>query len=366
MTFLVLAGSWEVVLRRRSSATIDVAIKRPAMSAPVAHGERWVVFGNCLMMTGISPRQLDEQLGDGAPRVILNIASHEQSPIAYFDYLRQAGQYPDVIIANASSWINGTNFDQEAAMIVQTDPLRLREGPAPGPATAAAKAATPKPAAQQAYKEGGESGSGQFQKRAESSLALGASEQMRSVGHRYHLFDYSLFAFTLATSANLDNALYQLNMQSWFRVTRSETDGFGYLGLHVAYRDDWTIGLERMAERSLQRLQLQRLLTPRYWSLLTAAVNDFKAHGTRIVFVRMPEHPKIHEFNDRTYQLTENLRAIEELSGTPVLDLSQLGPADGVRLFDGVHPDADAAEVITRVLAAWLKSRHFAAQGVEP
>jgi len=358
MTFLILAGSWEAVLRRRSGATVDLAIKRPAMAPPEGHGERWVVFGNCLVMTGISPRRLNEQLGDESERVILNIASHEQSPIAYFDYLRRSKQYPDVIITNVSSWINGTNFEQEAALVVQTDPLRLREAPAP--ISSAPQGA--KPPVQQAYKQGGESNSGQFQRDAELVLAHGASEEMKSVGHRYHLFDYALFVGTLATSANLDNALYQLNMQSWFRVTGSETDGLGFVGLRVAYRGDWNVGLERMAERSLQRLRLSRLLTPRYWSLVTDAVNDFKAHGTRVVFVRMPEHPSIRAFNDRTYQMPERLHALEELTGTPVLDLSALGPADGVHLFDAVHPDADAAEVITREVSSWLKSRHLASR----
>jgi hypothetical protein len=180
---------------------------------------------------------------------------------------------------------------------------------------------------------------------------------MKTIGHRYHLFDYSLFIGTLATTANLDNALYQLNMQSWFRVTGSETDGLGFVGLRVSYRDDWTVGLERMAERSLQRLRLSRLLTTRYWSLVTEHVKDFKSHGTQIVFVRMPEHPKIREFNDRTYDLPQRLHDLGELAGTPELDLSQLGPAEGVHLFDGVHPDADAAEVITHEIARSLKGR---------
>jgi hypothetical protein len=363
-TFLVLAGSWEAVLRQRSSATVDVSIKRPPMRPPEAHGERWVVFGNCLVMTGISPKQLSSELEDGTPRTILNIASHEQSPVAYFDYLRRSQQYPDVIVANASSWINGTNFDQEAELITKQDPLRLHEAVAtPEAAAPAGSAAAP---AQQAYKQGGEAESGAFQKRAEATLSKGAGAEVRAVGHRYHLFDYALFAGKLATSGNLDNALYQLNMQSWFRVTGSETDGFGFLGLHVAYRDDWTAGLEQMAERSLQRLQLQRLLTPRYWTLFTEAVNDFKAHGTRIVLVRMPEHPRIREFNDRTYQLSERLGALAELAGTPVLDLSKLGPAEGVRLFDGVHPDADAAVVITRELSSWVKARHIGAERTAP
>lgn len=354
-TFLVLAGSWEAVLRQRAGATIDLTVKRPAMTAPAASGgERWVVFGNCLVMTGISPRRLNEQLGDDRPRVILNIASHEQSPIAYFEYLRRTGQYPDVVITNVSSWINGTNFDQEAELVAQTDPLGLRTAPAAAPVAVAGPARE-----EQAFKQG-EAESGRLQRSAETALARGASDNVRALGRRHHLFDYSLFAATLATSGDLDNALYQLNMQSWFRVSGSETDGFGFLGLKVQYRDDWPTGLDRMAARSLQRLELSRLLTPRYWSLLEESVRSFKEHGTRVVIVRLPEHPRIREFNDRAYDMPARLAALEELTGTPSLDLSRLGAADGVRLFDAVHPDADAAEVITREISAWLKARRFA------
>jgi hypothetical protein len=146
-------------------------------------------------------------------------------------------------------------------------------------------------------------------------------------------------------------------MQSWFRVTSSETDGSGYLGLHVRYRDDWSRGLDRMAERSLQRLRLSNMLTAQYWSRLEEDVRDFRSHGTQVLFVRMPEHPKIRAFNDEAYAVPERLRALEERTGAPVLDLSRLGPSDDVHLFDAVHPDAKAAEVITREIGVWLRAQ---------
>ena len=61
-------------------------------------------------------------------------------------------------------------------------------------------------------------------------------------------------------------------------------------------------------------------------------------------------------FNDEAYGLAARFRSLEE-GGVTVLDLSGLGPADGVHLFDAVHPDAPAAEVITRDLGTRLRAR---------
>ena len=353
VTFLVLVGSWEAVLRRHSGATVDVKIDSPPMSPEARRGEEWLIFGNCLMLTGVSPKVLSSQLGPEHERVITNIAWHEQSPIAFFEYLRTAGHYPDVIVTNVSSWINGTNFEQEGDLVTKSDPLGIaKSAPASGGAAGAPAAA--KPLDQQAYKQDGDLGGGRLQKATEAALSAWTGKHVRAVGHRYHLFDYSLFLGTLATRADLDVALYQLNMQSWFRVTGSATDGRGFLGLDVAYREDWSTGLERMAERSLQRLRLSHLLTDRYWTLLEENVREFRKHGTRVIFVRMPEHPKIRAFNDETYQLNERLHGLDERTGSTSLDLSRLGPAEGVHLFDGVHPDAAAADVITRELGTWL------------
>jgi len=368
MTFLVLVGAWEAVLRQRSGAAVDFAIARPKGGPPakVEKGDDWLLFGNCLVMTGISPRGLGEQLGDDPARTIVNIASHEQSPLAYFDYLKQTGAYPRVAIANVSSWLNGTNFEQEAAQVAKEDPLGRRavagtSNAGARPPAAGDEAPQPPPTThEQAFKKDGES-AGALQRHTEAALAHVASEHLRAVGKRYHLFDYSLFLGTLATTANLDSALYQLNMQSWFKVRGSETDGQGYVGILVDYRGDWDAGLERMAERSLQRMRLSRLLTPRYWALFRDGVKDLQAHGTQVVVVRMPEHPKIRAFNDERYELPTRLREVETETGAQVLDLSHLGPAEGVRLFDAVHPDAAGAEVITRAVATWLRDRHLTA-----
>lgn len=344
VTFAVLTTSWELVLRQRGSASVDLAIRKPDAAVATAPHEEWLVFGNCLMMTGVATERLNEQLPRGVERQIVNIANHEQSPIAYFDYLRRHGHYPAVVITNISSWINGTNFEQEAALVARVDPLDLSKETDPARAPDS--------------RENGARDS-TFQQRTEASLTRWTADHSRALGHKYHLFDYMLFLGSLLSTADLDTALYQLNMQSWFTVTSSETDGHGYLGLQVRYRDDWEAGLDRMAERSVQRLRLTRLLTDRYWMLLEDHVRHFREHGTEVVFVRMPEHPKIRAFNDETYELPLRLRSMEERTGASVLDLSRLGPSDGVRLFDAVHPDAPAAAVITRELAAWLRARRL-------
>lgn len=353
LTFAVLVGAWELVLRARAGETVEFAIVRPQMTVPKTAGDKWLVFGNCLVMTGISPKRLGELVGGDPRRVILNIAAHEASPIAFFEYLRKQDNYPDVVVTNISSWINGTNFDQEAALLNEIDPLGL----------VATSSVAAKP--NQAYREGGAS-TGTFQREAETALARFAAEHAQVIGHRYHLFDFAMFVKTLATTADLDNALYQLNVQSWFRVTGSDTDGQGYVGLRVDYRADWPSGLDQMAERYLKRMRLARLLTERYWTLLEAHVKDFQQHGTRVLFVRMPEHPEIRTFNDDTYDLPGNLRDFEQRLGVPVLDMSRLGPTDGIHLFDSVHPDAQSMDVLAQRLATWIRSLDLPSKTASP
>jgi len=341
-TFLVLAVAWEAVLRVYAGATARFALDRPKMETVSAKGETWVLFGNCLVMTGISPKLLAAELGPG-DRTIVNIATHEQSPIAFFDYLDRTNRYPDVVIANVSSWINGTNFEQEGDLVFQDDPLGVvpAQREAPGGHT-------------QSYREGSVT-TGKRQQQIEDAIAEVLSDRIQMIGHRYHLFDYSIFLGTLATTADLDSSLFQLNIQSWFKVTRSETDGLGYLGVHVDYRPNWPRGLDVMAERYLKRMRLSHLLTDRYWSLLEGYVQKFEAKGTRVLFVRMPEHPSIRAFNDDEYDIATRLDGIAQRTGIRWLDLSTLGPDDGVHLFDSVHADAAATEVLTRKVAAWAR-----------
>jgi len=335
------------VLRARAGETVEFAIIRPQMTVPTTAGEKWIVFGNCLVMTGVSPTQISAELPPRRDRVILNIASHEQSPIAYFEYLRRAQQYPDVIITNVSSWINGTNFEQETQLMTQLDPLGIATAPKPDGAT---------PAKGGAYRHQDALGGGKLQTRVEETIARTLGENVQVIGHRYHLFDFLMFLGTLARTADLDNALYQLQIQSWFRVGSSETDGNGFVGLHVDYRADWPTGVDVMAERYLKRMRLSRLLTPAYWSLLEENIRDFQSHGTHVLLVRMPEHPKIRAFNNETYELPGRLAGLANRTSVKVLDLSELGPAEGVHLFDSVHPDAAAADVITRRLGSWLRT----------
>lgn len=338
LTFLALFGAWEGILRSRASGSVDVAIDRPAMTARNSGQEEWVLFGNCLVMTGLSPRGLGAELGPADQRVIVNIAAHEQSPIAFIDYLRQTKHYPAVVVTNVSSWLNGTNFEQESALVANTDPLGLRGTGSSRPAGPASEA-TPV----------------SFQQRAEDGLAQWTGQKLLGVGHRYHLFDFTMFLGALARTRSVDDALYELNMQSWFTVAESETDGLGYLGLKVRYRGDWDSGLERMADRTLKRLRLSRVLTDRYWTLLEEGIADLRSHGTRVVLVRMPEHPRIRAFNDEAYALGPRLTQAAEKTGAEVIDLSALGPDEGIRLFDAVHPDAAAASVITRRVGEWLR-----------
>jgi hypothetical protein len=347
-TFGVLLGSWELVLRKRGSATVEFGIFRPPVTAAAERGEKWVIFGNCLLMTGLSPKRLQTAIGDGRERRILNIASHEQSPIAYLEYLRRAGHYPDVVLTNVSSWINGTNFDQEATLVAKQDPLGLVHPE---------RLANPNGGEAAEDKVAGPPGSGEAQRRIERDLSQWTYQRFPSLGHRYHLFDYALFLGTLVSSRNLDNALYQLGMQAWFRVTDSETDGQGYLGLRVKYRDDWDAGLDLMAERYLKRMRLSRVLTQGYWQRLEESIRDFQSHGTKVLLVRMPEHPTLRAFNDATYDLPARLQGLEARTKAPVLDLSRLGPAEGVHLFDAVHPDQPASEVVTTKVGEWIRTR---------
>lgn len=346
LTFAVLFAIWETVLRVNAGATVEFALERPALSASSATGERWLVFGNCLVMTGISPKSLDEQLGSGE-RWIVNIAAHEQSPIAFFDYLRRAQLYPDVVLLNVSSWINSTNFEQESHRVLEEDPLTL--------GTKQVKKAS----AQQAFRDDSELGAGKLQKRVEAVIADVIGDTSQVVAHKYHLFDFAMFLGTLATSGDLDNALYQLQIQSWFKVTTSTTDGRGWLGVEVDYRSDWSDGVDRMAERYLKRMRFSRMLTPDYWSTLEAAIREFQHRGTRVKLIRMPEHPAIRAFNDETYAVSTRMRELAQRTGATMLDLSTLGPADGVRLFDAVHPDVQAADVITQRIADALRAREL-------
>jgi hypothetical protein len=352
-TFCALVVIWEAVLRERAGAIVEFGFGAPAHNVSSARGPEYVIFGNCLMMTGVSPRRVSEELEADSTRTITNVSAHEQSPIAFFEYLRHAGHYPDVIVTNVSSWLNGTNFEQEGELVTKADPLGLSKGESSGAVKAPAET----------FHQDNDGASGRFQRGAEAALSKIAGEHMRSLGHRYHLFDYALFVAALATSGDLDNAFYQLNMQSWFKVKRMDTDGNGFLGLDVDYREDWSRGLDRMAERSLQRLRLSRLLTPRYWSLLEDSVRHFESHGTQVLFVRMPEHPKIRAFNNETYQIPARLRELEERTAVKTLDLSELGPSDGVHLFDAVHPDAQASEVISRRVGIWLREQRAAKRG---
>jgi hypothetical protein len=344
LTLGVLLGAWEAVLRGHGSAVVDLPLKKLPPVTEGSGSEEWLLFGNCLVTTGISPRQMNSELSENPDRRIRNIAWHEASPISFFEYLKRENHYPAVAIANVSSWVDSNNFDQESALLIAKDPLDLHP-----PLSATENKNEP-----DAYST--TSVSPDPQHVAEKQLSAWIGHHWLAVGHRYHLFDFSMFAGTLATGHGLDDSLYQLNMQSWFYVRGSETDGYGWLGLDIGYRADWTHGLDKMADRTLQRLRFTRVLDANYWRRIEAGADDLAKHGTRVFLLRMPEHPRIRAFNDEAYDMPSRLNGIAERTGASVIDLTALGPAEGVRLFDAIHPDKEAAVVITRELSSWIRS----------
>jgi hypothetical protein len=344
-TLLILAGAWEMVIRGHYSPPVDVL---DAQIRDVAQykDRRWIVFGNCLVLNGVSPARMEStwrrQLGgeDTLP-VVLNISQHEHSPLAYFLYLKQAGYYPEVIMANISSWLNGSNFEVEAAQLVAEDPLRLFSRPRAA-STAGAK---------------GKDAMSLFTTRVEYDLVQTLDDWIKQSGKRYHLFDYAIFLAHLARTGNLRDSLYQLNLQSWFTVTGTEVDGRGFLGLRVNYDDDWTRGQDVMADKQILRIRAGNFLTERYWSQLEVYVREFRTHGTRIVLMRMPEHPQIRALNDEIYRIPERLAGIAQRNAIEILDFRDKLTAP-VQLFDAVHPDYPASIVISEALAKWVADYH--------
>lgn len=341
LALAILLGAWEWVLRASGARETWPGLADLSYTRSLASGKEWLVFGNCLVMNGVSGTRLAEIVSESAPPRIINAAQHEQSPLAFFHYLRSSGRYPPVIISNVSSWLNSTNFIKEGESMLAVDPLRIRA--VKGDAAAAAGTDDTRPQAS-------------FQQRVEEGLSDRINTGLISLGKRYHLFDFSLFLWKLLTTFDLEASLYQLRIQSWYSVVSARPDGTGFLGFEVDYQDSWTRGVDIMAEMQLQRMRRVNFLNDAYWQTLEENIDHFSAHGSRILLVRMPEHPDIRTFNDRTYRITERVKAMSERHNLPYLDLSGLGPEQGVRLFDAVHPDAQSSEVITTLIGEWVRS----------
>lgn len=339
LVLAALLGTWEWVLRASGARETAPGLAELSYSRSLSSGQEWLVFGNCLVMNGVSGARLGQIVSASSPPLIVNAAQHEQSPLAFFHYLRTNGHYPPVIITNVSSWLNTTNFIKEGESMLAVDPLGLTAAAAE---SAAAVQAASKPTAS-------------IQQRIEQTLTERINAGLISLGKRYHLYDFGLFLWKLLTTFDLEASLYQLRIQSWYSVVSAQADGAGFLGFEVEYQDSWTRGVDIMAEMQLQRMRQVNFLNDEYWRTFEDNIAHFGAHGSRILLVRMPEHPAIRAFNDSRYRITERVNAMAARHDLPYLDLSELGPEQGVRLFDAVHPDAHSSEVITARIGEWVR-----------
>lgn len=336
----MLLGAWEWALRASGARETWPGLADLSYTRSLASNQEWLVFGNCLVMNGVSGTRLARIVSESSPPRIINAAQHEQSPMAFFHYLRSSERYPPVIISNVSSWLNSTNFIKEGEVMLAVDPLRLRPDKGNAGAEASTKDAKPPTS---------------FQFRVEQGLSDWINASIISLGKRYHLFDFGLFLWKLLTTFDLEVSLYQLRIQSWYSVVSAHPDGAGFLGFEVEYQDSWTRGVDIMAEMQLQRMRQVNFLNDEYWQALEDNIAHFGARGSRILLVRMPEHPAIRSFNDATYGINEKVKRIAARHQLPYLDLSDLGPEQGVRLFDAVHPDARSSEVITARIGEWIR-----------
>ncbi len=336
----ILLGAWEWALRASGARETAPGLAELSYDRSLASGQEWLIFGNCLVMNGVSGSGLARIVSESSTPAVVNAAQHEQSPLAFFHYLRAAGHYPPVIITNVSSWLNSTNFVKEGESMLAVDPLHLK-------AAQAHDAGTPRDAATQQ--------GASLQQRIEQDLSERLNAGLVSLGKRYHLFDFGLFLWKLLTTFDLEASLYQLRIQSWYAIVSARGDGAGFLGFDVEYQDSWTRGVDIMAEMQLQRMRQVNFLNDEYWQAFDDNVAHFAAHGSRIYLVRMPEHPAIRAFNDSRYRITERVNIMAARHDLPYLDLSGLGPEQGVKLFDAVHPDAQSSQIITARIGEWLR-----------
>ena len=354
--FAVLLLGWEAIIRANYNPPLDIRYEALAAvqddSAPGREAlpqRRWVIVGNCLVLQGLSPRTMLAEwraLRPGANLpVVLNIARHEHGPQAFLAYFEKSGFVPDVIVANISSWINTDNFSREAQALEKSDPLRLR-------ATKETEGgAVPLAVGASASHQG-------FGQQVEDALDHGLQKLLKLTEKRYQLFDFGVFCLTFFTTGDLKGSLYELNLQSWFKVTGSIDDGMGYHGVRVEYEPDWDTGVQVMASKRVKRLKAGGILTSTYWQSLSEQLERFRRQGTRILLIRMPESPTISRFNEGRYSLPQKMQALANNPGVAFLDLNTVESLKTVKLYDAVHADREGSLLISEYVAKWLAEHH--------
>ncbi len=345
-TFFVLMLGWELVIRSHYNPAVARVVE-----APPAHGDEidpereWLVFGNCLVLNGISPEVFHDVWHEERPEALLprfrNLAKHEYAPQAYLSYLRQNNYYPEVVVFNVSSWLNSDNFQAEAVQLEKEDLLGIRDG-AKGESAEFVVGTT-------------EHDDKTFQGSVESALHGHLSKVLRMSEKNYHLFDFGMFLRSLVTSRDLNRSLYQLQIQSWYKLKAQHRDGHGQMAFEVGYSTDWEQALAIMTEKQLSRMRLGNFLTKSFWGSLETEIGNFRKHGTRVVLLRMPEHPEIHRFNEATYSLSKNMRELANRTNAELLDIND-DPEfmASIQLYDGVHPDQRGSIRISRYVAKWI------------
>jgi hypothetical protein len=343
--FLTLMCLWEIVIRNYYNPPIAIDYSKKEMVLP--DEPNWLIFGNCLVLNGLSPKKIISELmvnkhGNYNIPKVLNISQHEHSPIAYFSYLDKAGYYPDIIFANISSWLNGTNFELETEQLINLDPLDIYSTSDKNTNLDIKNNTTADII---------------FSKKIETTLQHITAENIKQSNKRYHLFDYSLFLYEFLKTLNLNESLYNLRIQSWFKVNAIEKDGYGFLGLRVDYNNSWQRGYDVMAEKQLLRIKAGNFLTTKYWKKLDEYISKFKSNGTEIVLMRMPEHPIIRNGNDNIYKIHDKMNELALMHNISVIDFDTLLDRE-VKLFDSVHPDYEGSKLISSALANWIEQNH--------
>ena len=196
-------------------------------------------------------------------------------------------------------------------------------------------------------------GRGSFSNEIENNLRNITSRYIKQSNKRYHLFDYLLFLAQLFQSFDLRDSLYNIRMQSWFRISSMEIDNFGHLGLHVDYNEDWLRAQDIMAEKQILRIRAGKFLNEIYWEELKNYIHEFQSKGTKIVLMRMPEHRYIRVVNDDIYNIDNKMIELAHSNNIDLIDFPDIMESD-IRLFDAVHPDFEGSVVISKTLAKWV------------
>ena len=357
-TLLLLVASWESVVRahynsplREIDQRVGVTDREHPFASETDYDREWIVFGNCLVLNGVSPGRMLRVWRENAPTKrlprVLNVSKHEFSPQAYLEYLRRVERYPEIIIMNISSWINSDSFLLDAGRLEADDILGLDVHPARQPIeNSFVSIKTP-------------DSNNKFQDHIEDRLVESVGSVLRMSQKKYHLFDVSMFSYVAATTWDWERSLYQLGLQSWFRLMGENADRFGSLSFSVSYNKDWERGSGIMAEKQIRGVQHGHFLTPTYWRSLESMIGQFTLRGTRFIILRMPEHPAIYALNESKYNLNSNARSLTRSnSSVEFIDINESAERSRIRLYDAVHPDHEGSIVLSDYLANWFLRHH--------